>query len=115
MAVLPLNTFRTITRDLLPQGIPTPVRIYTCPIGVTAIILLAQISNVGTDTGQVTFNHLRLTTSTSLVKEALIPTNDALSVLSGRLVLEESDSIEIIGDPSQRLQVVISLVESANT
>ena len=114
MAVLPLNTFRTIAIDLPAESDRPRLRIYTCPIGVTAIILLAQISNIGTATGMVTFNHLRITTAISLVKDASIPVNDALSVLSGRLVLEENDSIEIIGDADQDLQLVMSLVESAN-
>jgi hypothetical protein len=119
MAVLPLNTFKTI---------PAPVtekvaNLYTCPIGVTAIVLLAQVSNISSTISYVTFNHFRLGTATSLAKSIPIPGNDALAVLTGRLVLQSGDSIQVnqekapgetsVTNPNS-LQIVVSLVESAN-
>ena len=110
MAVLPLNTFKTIAKPV-PT---TKAGIYTCPTGYTAIILLAQVSNVGTQTSNMSFIHVRLNNETFLVKNAPIPIEDALSVLTGRLVLQDGDSIRIQGSPDIQLQIVLSIVESAN-
>jgi hypothetical protein len=109
MAVLPLNTFRTINRGL-SSNLQT---LYTCPTGVTAIILLAQVSNKSSATARVTFNHVRQGVVTPLVFNTPIPIEDALSVLTGRLVLEENDRITASAT-STDLSIVLSLVESAN-
>lgn len=116
MAVLPLNTFRTITRTITAFP-PSFEEIYTCPTGVTAIVLLAQVSNVGNDTVSISFAHVKDITETFLVKNAKIPKEDALSVLTGRLVLEEGHRVRVFTDEasSGNLQIVLSIVESANT
>lgn len=111
MAVLPLNTFRTITREL---GTTTQT-VYTCPAGVTGIVLLAQVSNTGNATARVTFSHVRQRTTTELVKNSPIPIEDARSVLTGRLVLEEGDRISVGANANGALKIVLSIVESANT
>jgi hypothetical protein len=116
MAVLPLNTFKTIARPIpTVDTAPLGVEIYSCPAGVTAIVLLAQISNVGTQTGKASFSHMRLNNETFLVKNAAIPINDALSVLTGRLVAQESDRIRVTAASGSNLQIVLSIVESANS
>ena len=111
MAVLPLNTFRTITRVILS----VPQEIYVCPTGVTAIILLAQVSNVVTADAAVTVSHMRQRTATELVKDYEIPPQDAATILTGRLVLEEGDRIRVQSDTDNALKILLSLVESANT
>ena len=112
MAVLPLNTFRTITRSLTD----TIQTLYTCPTGVTGIVLMAQVSNVSntSQTGRLTFLHVRQGVNTELVKNCPVPPEDARSVLTGRLVLEEGDRITVIADAANRLKIVMSVVESAN-
>lgn len=112
MAVIPLNTFRTITRNLINDS---KTVLYTCPAGVTCIVLLAQVSNVATSTGKITFLHVRQTTETELVKNCPVPIEDARSVLTGRLVLEEGDRISVKADAGNKLKIVLSVVESANT
>ena len=58
MAQLPLNTFKTKTSMLgTTPGIPSTV--YTAPIGVTSIILMAQVSNLDTSTHSMSFIHHR--------------------------------------------------------
>lgn len=112
MAVLPLNTFRTITRQLTA----TTQTLYTCPTGVTGIVLMAQVSNTSESlTGRVTFSHVRQSVATELVKNCPVPLEDARSVLTGRLVLEEGDRITIQADAPNTLKIVMSVVESANT
>lgn len=112
MAVLPLNTFRTITRLLTT----TQQTLYTCPTGVTGIILLAQVANVDPlETHSVTFKHVRARTETELLKNSPIPVEDARTMLTGRLVLEEGDRLVALADTNTGLKITLSLVESANT
>jgi len=110
MAVAPLNKFITIAVPVAP-GEQT---IYTTPVGVSAILLYAQASNVGVNTyPTVTFTHRRKsvasktsgnTRNNRLVKDAEIPPNDAIIIIDGRLVLERtaliSDSVVIEGTQS---------------
>jgi hypothetical protein len=112
MAVIPLNTFRTITRNLSTAN---KTVVYTCPAGVTCIVLLAQVANVTTSTGKLTFLHVRQTTETELVKNCPVPIEDARSMLTGRLVLEEGDRITVQADAGGKLKITLSVVESANT
>lgn len=107
MAVAPLNKFLTIAVPVAP-GEQT---VYTTPTGVSAIVLYAQVANVGVNTyPTVTFTHRRKSTSqrTSgntrnirIIKKAEIPPNDSLVIIDGRLVLERTaivtDSIVIEG------------------
>jgi hypothetical protein len=108
MAVAPLNKFLTIAVPVAP-GEQT---VYTTPVGVSAILLYAQVSNVGINTyPTVTFTHRRTsvasktsgnTRNNRIVKDAEIPPNDSLVIIDGRLVLERtaliSDSIVIEGN-----------------
>jgi len=108
MAVAPLNKFLTIAIPVAP-GEQT---IYTAPTGTSAIVLYAQVSNVGIGQSypSVTFTHRRTSVATRtagnvrnnrLIKDGEIPPNDALILVDGRLVLERtavvSDSIVISG------------------
>jgi hypothetical protein len=110
MAVAPLNKFLTIAVPVAP-GEQT---VYTTPVGVSAILLYAQVSNVGVGTyPTVTFTHRRKsvaskttgnTRNNRIVKDIEIPPNDAVVIIDGRLVLERtaliSDSVVINGTQS---------------
>ena len=111
MAVAPLNKFLTIAVPVAP-GEQT---VYTAPTGVSAIVLYAQVSNVGIGNTYptVTFTHRRKSTSqrtfgntrnNRIIKGAEIPPNDSLVIIDGRLVLERTaiitDSIVIEGTQS---------------
>jgi hypothetical protein len=105
MAVAALNKFLTIAVPVAP-GEQT---VYTTPVGVSAIVLYAQVSNVGVNTyPTVTFSHRRKSTSSKtagntrtnrVIKDVEVPPNDSLIIIDGRLVLERtaliSDSIVI--------------------
>ena len=104
MAVAPVNKFITIAVPVAP-GEQT---VYSTPTGVSAIVLLAQVANVGISTyPSITFTHRRKTNKTGYIrnirvlKETEIPPNDNLKIIDGRLVLERtsliSDSIVIVG------------------
>lgn len=104
MAIAPLNKFLTIA---LPVA-PGEQVVYSTPVGVSAILLYAQVSNVGINTyPTITFTHRRSANRTKnvrnnrIVKNAEVPPNDALIIIDGRLVLERtaliSDSVVIEG------------------
>ena len=99
MAVAPLNKFITIAVPVAP-GEQT---VYTTPVGVSAIILYAQVSNVGVGTyPTITFTHRRKSTASRtagntrnnrIVRDAEVPPNDSLIIIDGRLVLENRNYI----------------------
>jgi hypothetical protein len=122
MAVAPLNKFLTIAVPVAP-GEQT---VYTAPTGVSAIVLYAQVSNVGVNTyPTVTFTHRRKSTSqrtfgntrnNRIIKDVEIPPNDSLVIIDGRLVLERTavvtDSIVIEGTQSGIVSVTNCLYDN---
>jgi len=108
MAVAPLNKFLTIAVPVAPgENI-----VYTTPTGVSAILLYAQVANVGIGNTYptVTLTHRRKSTSSRtagntrdirVVKNVEVPPQDTLVIIDGRLVLEKTpvitDSIVIRG------------------
>ena len=99
MAVAPLNKFLTIAVPVAP-GEQT---VYTTPVGVSAILLYAQVANVGVNTyPTVSLSHRRKSTSARtvgntrnirVIKNVEIPPNDAVVIIDGRLVLERTATI----------------------
>lgn len=126
MALIPLNTFKTKTAILNTN---TTATIYTAPIGVTTIMLMAQIANISTQTQTVTFAHHRNlpvlpdsqgngaqapNVTTEMVREFEIPPNDAGSVLQGKMVIESLDSVRAYASDDNVLKVTMSILETAN-
>jgi hypothetical protein len=109
MASLPLNNFRTITSIVSTEGISP----YTCPLGFKAVFLMGQVTNVGSQNQSVTFIHTRGGTDTEIVYNYVVPSNDTLNLLTGKLVLETSDSIKIIGSSSTDLKFLASILETS--
>jgi hypothetical protein len=105
MAVAPLNKFLTFSVPVAPGE----QVIYSTPVGVSAILLYAQVANVGIGETypKITFTHRRKTNKTGnirntrLVKGVEVPPEDSLIIVDGRYVLERtaliSDSIVISG------------------
>lgn len=104
---LPLNVFKTVALDV--PGSAT--EIYTAPTGYTAIVLLAQACNTDTIAQTVTFSHKRGGVSTQLVFDYEIPPNETLVLVSGRLVLETGDKLELSGSDTE-LKFVASILET---
>ena len=127
MAQLPLNKFLTKT-ELLTEN--TTATVYTSPIGITSIVLMAQVANIDTEPHFVTFAHYRnkevladaqgygkqpkFTTST-LVTNFAIPPGDAGTPLSGKLIIESLDKIYAYADTTATLQLVMSILQTANS
>jgi len=138
MALIPLNTFKTKTTMLTSStsytsygpGLTTST-VYTAPIGVTSIILMAQVANISTQTQYCSFMHHRNrpvlrdaqgnggqdgNVDSFLTKNFAIPAGDSASVLTGKLILEQLDSIRAYSNYSTgTLQLVLSVLETANT
>jgi hypothetical protein len=136
MALIPLNTFKTKTTMLAASttysnynGVSTST-VYTAPIGVTSIVLMAQLANISTQTQYCSFMHHRNrpiladaqgngsqigNTDSLLVKNFAIPAGDSASVLTGKLILEQLDSIRAYGGSTSTLQLVLSILETANS
>jgi len=110
MAQLPLNRFQTETLQLTTNE----QTLYTAPTGYTAIVLYAHVANYGIIDSTVTMTHVRGATSTEIIKGANVPTNDAFVPLSGKLVLETSDTIKIYASENNTLKVILSILETAN-
>ena len=128
MAQLPLNTFKTKTA-ILGTNTGTLATVYTAPIGVTSIILMAQIANLDTSTHYVSFSHYRNRpiladeqgnggqpgkTASPLVVNFGIPAQDAGTALSGKMIIEQLDSVQAYADTTGTLQLVLSVLETAN-
>jgi hypothetical protein len=127
MALLPLNVFKTKTTVLTTA---TNARIYTAPVGVTAIVLMANAANVDlTNTRLVTLAHYRNlpiladtqgnggqagNVITEQVLKFAIPSNDAGSLLSGKMIIESLDSIIAYSDADGAIKVTLSILETAN-
>jgi len=126
MAQQPLNTYKTVTGIV---STTENTEIYTTRTGYTSIVLYAQVANTGTGIGTVTFTHKRTNRSQSgvttdfneLIQGGLVPPNDALVLLEGRLVLErtalKTDAISISGistsDPNH-MKYTVSILETLN-
>ena len=127
MAQLPLNSFRTMTALLTTS---TSATIYTAPVGVTSIVLMAQIANISTSTIGVSFVHHRNipiqqnaqgnnaqpgNVDSYIVENFGLPGNDAVNVLSGKLIIEALDSVRAFSNTPGSAQLVLSILESANS
>lgn len=126
MALIPLNTFKTKTAVLTTSSTAT---IYTAPIGVTAIILMAQVANLSTATETVTFSHYRnlpilpdsqgngaqlADTVTEMIKDFPVPANDSASMTTGKMIIESLDSIRASAGTAGVMKITLSVLETAN-
>jgi hypothetical protein len=126
MALIPLNTFKTKTAILTTV---TSTAVYTAPIGVTSIVLMAQVANITTETQIVTFGHYRnlpvLADSqgngaqaggvfSELIKDFYVPGNDAASMITGKMIIESLDSVRAYSSKGNTLKLTMSILETAN-
>lgn len=106
-----LNNFRTTLANITT----TTSDVYTPPLGYTAVVLLAQVSNTGNNTIQISAEIRRSGVSTSLINGASIPTNDAISLLTGRLILQYGDTLRLTSSDATSAQLVLSYLETLIT
>lgn len=105
----PINTFKTVTANLST----TSETLYTAPPITSTIILMAQVTNVGVTAENVTAIHYDGTAvSTELVKDFVVPPNDAVGVLVGKLILTPGQSFIASSSANASLKITLSLLET---
>ena len=109
---LALNTFRTVVGIVST----TPEAKYTAPVGYTGVFLLAQVTNIGATSEDITVLHRRVvnqtTIETEILKQYPISSNDSLNLFSGKLILENGDALVIYGSNGTNLKFVGSILET---
>ena len=87
--------------------------VYTVPSSTTAIVLLAQATNVGSGAQAVTFCWYDASGSvkTELVKLLSIPEKAAVGLIAGKLVLEASDYLQVQSTGSSLIELSFSVLE----
>ena len=111
MAAIPLNKFKTVTHTLTTAK----VGIYTCPPGVSSLVIYGNVANVGTSSSVTSFSvyHSRGAVDTPIIENGRIPHQDAMSFLDGRLALEVGDILKIKGDFLNTQKCIVSVLENA--
>ena len=108
---LPLNKFRLITANLISGS----NIIYQENIDVATILLSCQITNI---TGSAQYCDVAIQKSGSiteinLLKNGIIPIDESLNPLAGKIVLEKNDAFVVKTSVSGSLDVVLSVLENA--
>jgi hypothetical protein len=115
MAAVALNKFLTVRA----KTTTSPVGIYTCPIGVAAIVTLCQATNVSTglNAGTYTITGIHSRTDGGAFKFANdeeIPVNDGMNLFpDGRLALETNDVLYFSSNGNQQVDIILSVLETA--
>lgn len=106
-----INTFKTVTANITTEI----TSVYTAPIGITSIILMAHCSNITGNNHNVSFNHVSDTgTRTELLKDYAVLKRDAVGLLTGKLIVEQNNSVEIYSSSNNSLKLTMSVLESTN-
>ena len=105
-----LNNFRTVTVDVTNSI----ANVYTCPSGYSAVVLLAQVSNLTGGTITVSGNIWQLAgNNVALVQNAPLPPEDAISLVGGRLILQTGDSFAVGANVNGVSQLTLSVLETS--
>jgi hypothetical protein len=106
-----LNAFKTVT-----VTVTTAIgNVYTCPSGYSAVVLLAQVSNLTGNTITVSGNIFQYIggNNVALVKDASLPSNDAINLVGGRLILQTGDSFAVGASANSASQLILSVLETS--
>lgn len=91
--------------------------VYTCPASTTAIVLLAQAANSnGASNADVSLQWLDDSNSdkaTYLANVITVPAKASLSLLSGKLVLEAGDALQVKASAAAAIQLTLSIMEKS--
>jgi len=115
MAAVALNKFLTVRA----KATSNPIGIYTCPIGVAAIVTLCQATNIseGLDAGTYTITGIHSRTDGGAFKfanEEEIPVNDSMNLFpDGRLAMETNDVLFFSSNSNNQVDIILSILETA--
>jgi hypothetical protein len=111
---LALNVFKTVTK----VASTSPQVIYTAPVGYTGVVLLAQVTNIGNVSYDVSLLHQRtvvgIAVTTEMQLQTPIQSKDTINLISGKLVLESNDKLLLYGSNSSNLKFLASILETLN-
>lgn len=112
MAQIPLNYFLRVAAEL----VTTDTDIYTTPTQRATIVLAANAANLTNDPVTVTLN-VRSSSSVvaTIIKEFIIPPNDAANLIQGKLILGVGDVLVAKCSQNNGIELNLSLLESFNT
>lgn len=119
----PLNTFKSTSVTVIGKDTFTGDSdlVYTSPNGITAIVLMAQVANIdsaGTGTFEVNMQQaLSLAApAVHLIKGYRVQARDAVSLITGKLIIEENGVIRCSTNAAGagKLQLTLSYLESLN-
>jgi hypothetical protein len=105
-----VNTFKTITANVTTAN----TLVYTTPVGITSIILMAQVANITQNNHQISFTHVSGDSRTELLKDYFVLKNDAANMLTGKLIVEQNNSVEIQSSSNNALKLTMSVLETTN-
>ena len=104
-----LNVFKTVTANVAD----TMTTVYSTPVGYATVVLMAQMTNIDPgNTIQISANVANGAVSTALIAGASVPVADAITVLTGRLILNFGDSFQVSASAGNSVQLTLSLLES---
>lgn len=117
MAIAPLNEFKSKCFDLTNQDqeiIIVPVSIATIVLDARATNITGIEPNLDTYNGYLTVYVVKDNGDRSLVVPQIeIPPYDSLEFIRGKFVLEEGDALYAKADEVDRLQLIISYLETS--
>jgi hypothetical protein len=106
-----INNFTTVTANLTANI----ASVYSTPVGYSSVILLCQISNISNNAIATSGYHLRSGTPTALLQNYPVPVNDAVSMLTGRLVMIYGDSLQFSANVNTGAQLLLSILETSTS
>lgn len=106
-----VNTFKTVTANVTT----TNTTVYTTPVGITSIILMAHCANITQNNHNVSFSHItNAGETTEILKDYRVLKNDAVGLLTGKLIVEQNNSVEIYSSSNNSLKLTMSVLETTN-
>ena len=98
------NTFKNYTSSSIGT---TGVEVYRVPLNTTSIIIGCNLAN--TSSSQITAS-LEVA-GVYLVKDAPIPAGSSLSVLDGKVILEEDNVVKVTSSAGLSVDALLSVLE----
>jgi hypothetical protein len=115
MAAVPINKFKTIRAKLTP----TLNGIYTCPIGVSAIVTLCNATNVSSGVALSTYTITGIHSMPGkggfkFANNESIPQYDSMNVFpDGRLAMQTNDCLYFSSNGNEQIDLILSVLETA--
>ena len=98
------NTFKNYTAASVGKSEET---VYQVPQGTTAVVIGCNLANVHTAQVKISVKAAYV----YLVKDVPLPSGAALSVLYGKVIIQEGNTVTIESDTDEAVDVILSVLE----